>query len=501
MTATYLHNEADPHNPFGQKLLVRKRIGQVILILCCIVPILLRNGDTTGTYMRLIFVWAAPVLLMLWTFAYQLLICLPKTHTILPIAVPTIYLWIVDTLALHRGTWSIALGTKLGIHLWPFLEIEEAVFFLITNTLVVWGATAYDNAVAVLDAFPDHFAHVPGTPSPTLLLKGLFLSTSKYDTGRLEGLKKALSVLARKSRSFYLASGVFAGRLRIDLILLYGFCRVADDLIDNVTSEKEAEAWVNHFSEFLTIMYSPTVDASKIQAALKPFPSEVQPVLIQLPVDKLPSEPLFMLLDGFRMDQKFLNKDSDSSPPIRTFADLQRYATCVAATIGELCLHLVFYHDPDRDTDATTRQRCLDAGARMGRALQYVNIVRDVPTDAEDGRCYIPAEWLTKWKSVEDEKVGREKEITQLRKKILDMAFTQYAENRDAIEKLPSYARGGIRVAVESYMEIGRVMRDRLVADQPLNFAGGGKAGRASVPKKRRLIVGWQTMRGWRGSL
>lgn len=500
MTATHLHNEADPQDPVGQKLLIRKRIGQVVLSLCCILPILLRNGEAKGTYMRLIFGWAAPVLLMLWTFAYQLLITLPKTHTILPIAVPTLYLWMVDTLALHRGTWSISLGTKLGVHLWPYLEIEEAVFFLITNTLVVWGATAYDNAVAVLDVFPEHFPHVPGTPSPYLLLRGLFLSTSKYDNDRLKGLREALFVLARKSRSFYLASGVFAGRLRIDLILLYGFCRVADDLIDNVTSEKEAEAWVGHFSEFLNVMYSTKADAGRITEALKPFPPEVQSVLRQLPVDKLPSEPLYMLLDGFRMDQKFMNKDPKSRPPIQTFADLQQYATCVAATIGELCLHLVFYHDPDRDTDATTRQRCLQAGARMGRALQYVNIVRDVSTDAETGRCYIPAEWLTKWRSAEEEEVGREQESTRLRKKILDIAFTQYAENRDAIEDLPLYARAGIRVAVESYMEIGRIMRDRMTANQPLNFDGGGKAGRASVPKKRRLMVGWQTMRGWRGT-
>lgn len=500
MTTTYLHNETDAQDPVGKKLRVRKRIGQATLLFCSILPVLQWNGHSKGTYLRLILAWAAPVLLMLWTFAYQLLITLPKTHTLFSIAVPTIYLWIVDTLALHRGTWSITSGTKLGIHVWPYLEIEEALFFLVTNTLIIWGATAYDNAVAVLDAFPAHFPHVPGTPSLPLLLKALFLSTSKYDIERLKGLNMALSVLARKSRSFYLASGVFAGRLRIDLILLYGFCRVADDLIDNVTSEKEAETWVSHFSNFLDVMYSREPDASSIKKALSPFPSEVQSVLAQLPVDKLPSEPFYSLLDGFRMDQKFLNKESKSNPPIQTFADLQQYATCVASTIGELCLRLIFYHDPDRDTDATVKKKCLEAGARMGRALQYVNIVRDVPTDAEAGRCYIPAEWITKWKSPEEEEAGAGKETTQLRKKILDIAFILYVENRDAIEELPSYARAGTRVAVESYMEIGRIMRARITAKKPLNFDGGGRAGRASVPRKRRMVVGWQTMRGWRGA-
>lgn len=30
----------------------------------------------------------------------------------------------VDTFALRRGTWVIEEGTKLGLYLWPRLEIE-----------------------------------------------------------------------------------------------------------------------------------------------------------------------------------------------------------------------------------------------------------------------------------------------------------------------------------------------------------------------------------------
>ncbi len=49
---------------------------------------------------------------------------LPLANTVLPIVLPTLYLWFVDTLALRRGTWSIGHGTKLGIYLWPHLELE-----------------------------------------------------------------------------------------------------------------------------------------------------------------------------------------------------------------------------------------------------------------------------------------------------------------------------------------------------------------------------------------
>lgn len=58
------------------------------------------------------------------SIAYQFLIGLPLTSTLLPIALPTVYLWIVDTMALNRGTWAIESGTKLNWHLWDGLDIE-----------------------------------------------------------------------------------------------------------------------------------------------------------------------------------------------------------------------------------------------------------------------------------------------------------------------------------------------------------------------------------------
>lgn len=452
--------------------------------------------------MKLIVGWVAPIFFMLWTFSYQLLLSLPRSKVLLPIAVPTFFLWVVDTLALQRGTWSIESGTKLGIHIWPHLEIEEALFFLVTNSMIVMGSCAFDNAVAILDAFPDIFPTIPGMPPPLLMLKGLFTSTSRYDQKRLEGLQNALTVLAKKSRSFYLASGVFNGRLRIDLILLYGFCRVADDLIDDAASASEAETWITHFTTFLDTVYSKEKDSKKLEKALAPFPAKAQTIMKLLPADKLPSRPLYELLEGFRMDLQFSKEKSSLQPPIQTEQDLERYATCVAATIGELCLSLVYAHDPDKSRSGAhaNREECTRAGINMGRALQYINIVRDVTTDAETGRCYIPYQWLNAAKSASASASKKDDEILECRRRILATAFDIYINSRDAIEELPQYARGGIRVAVESYVEIGRTLRKRIQNGEPLDFAGGGKAGRASVPKLRRVWVGWRTMAGRRGS-
>ena len=95
-----------------------------------------------GLYTGLILIWALPFQLLLWygqfnqgicifkadecrTLAYQFILGLPLSSTLAPIAVPTVYLWAVDTLALKRGTWVIESGTKLGWHLWDGLEIES----------------------------------------------------------------------------------------------------------------------------------------------------------------------------------------------------------------------------------------------------------------------------------------------------------------------------------------------------------------------------------------
>lgn len=478
-------------------MLLKKRLGQFVLMVTLAFSFWIGNGSREGTYMKLILLWACPVLLLLWTLSYQLLLSLPNSKTWLPIWLPTLYLWIVDTLALRRGTWSIVSGTKLGFYVWPHLEIEEAVFFLLTNMLVVWGCCAFDNAVAILDAFPDNFPRVPRTPSPLLLVQCLFVPTSQYNQDRLEGLRTALVVLAKKSRSFYLASGVFTGRLRIDLVLLYAACRLADDLIDDAANAEEARNWIENFSQFFDAAYSNPIDHDKVKTALSRFPPSAQSVLSLLPTDKLPSKPLYSLLNGFKMDLQFSDGTKTKRPPIQSADDLERYASCVAATISELCLSLVYAHDPESPSmDTAKKDECLAAGTCMGRVLQYINIVRDVKTDATDGRCYLPADWFSD--SCSD---NSSDETLELRKKLLQIAFEAYRKNRDAIEDLPPYARDGIRVAVESYVEIGRVLRERIQRGQPLDFAGGGKQGRASVPRLRRLWVGWKSMAGWRGSI
>lgn len=412
---------------------------------------------------------------------------LPLSNTLVPIAIPTLYLWVVDTLALKRGTWVIESGTKLGWHLWDGLEIEEAVFFLVTNVLIVFGLIAFDNAFAILQTFPSLFRTVPGLPSPLLLVRALLVPSSAYDDDRIRGLQQALARLRAKSRSFYLASGVFQGRLRIDLVLLYSFCRVADDLVDEVQSVEDAERWIIKLNEYLDICYGRhrTVKPQYVNDFISStFPPSAQTTLELLPTSYLSPEPLYDLLKGFETD---LNFSSMENPfPIKDEETLEIYGLRVAGTVAEACLELVFHHTRSLVPESQ-RNRIVHAGGRMGVALQYINIARDVSVDAANRRVYFPATWLKEEALVHEDiiKDPASHKAEVLRQRLLDKAFTIYDEAKKAIEELPSEARGPMRVAVESYVEIGRVLREpgyRL------------KAGRATVPKLRRLKVAWNAL-------
>lgn len=93
-------------------------------------------------YLILILVWAMPVILgQLWlgwpTFRRQWLVY------VLGISIPTIYLTLMDSIAIGSGTWTISSLQSLNLFL-PFgVPIEEGIFFLVTNIMLVQGVLLF----------------------------------------------------------------------------------------------------------------------------------------------------------------------------------------------------------------------------------------------------------------------------------------------------------------------------------------------------------------------
>lgn len=92
---------------------------------------------SSGRYAGLILAWAAPVALGQWILGWRA-IWRWRGAALPALALSTIYLWIADAVAIDSGIWHIAEDTTTGLGLGP-LPMEEALFFLMTNVLVVQG--------------------------------------------------------------------------------------------------------------------------------------------------------------------------------------------------------------------------------------------------------------------------------------------------------------------------------------------------------------------------
>lgn len=114
--------------------------GVVCYLILMVAGVLALTYDR-GLYMGLILVWAAPVLAAQWAFAGPAIVQSPRLYA-LAVGVPTLYLWVADRLAIGMGIWIISEQYTTGLHLFG-LPMEEALFFLVTNILVVQGVVLF----------------------------------------------------------------------------------------------------------------------------------------------------------------------------------------------------------------------------------------------------------------------------------------------------------------------------------------------------------------------
>lgn len=290
---------------------------------------------------------------------------------------------------------------------------------------------------------------------------------------------------------------------------------MADDLIDEPPDGLDTLTWISRLTNHLDLVYKskgtpiPSVQTDKVRTYIvSEFPASATSALTLLPSALLPPEPLYRLLEGFKTDAKFQTPAKPHQFPISDEDRLREYGSQVAGTVGQLCLALISHHsrasiDPARWEEIAT------AAGRMGIALQYVNIARDIAVDTTLGRVYLPTTWLvdegltpevvietimggsTEPLSAQATDNKREEtlaKLVKLRRKLLGKAFAMYAEARPTMDWLPDESRRPMIVAVESYMEIGRVLLEKgevLVGE----VAEGARPRRATVSKLRRLKV------------
>jgi lycopene beta-cyclase len=101
---------------------------------------MLCNGNPRHKYLGLILGWALPPIMLQTAFGGDILWRYRRlvAASILP---ATAYLGWADSQAIHAGTWAINPKNTIGVEVIPNLPFEEFLFFLLTNTLLVFGVT------------------------------------------------------------------------------------------------------------------------------------------------------------------------------------------------------------------------------------------------------------------------------------------------------------------------------------------------------------------------
>ncbi len=178
-------------------------------------------------------------------------------------------------------------------------------------------------------------------------------------------------LITRKSASNLALAFVLLPRPKRDAMsALYAFCREVDDIADN-----EAPP-VEHRREQLARWRADVRRACGGEAPELPVNRELQPFIRQY---RLPVELFEELLRGVEMDLA-----------VRRYADwesLELYCYRVASVVGLLSIEIFGYQDA----------ACRDYAVHLGKALQLTNILRDVRTDAERGRIYLPQAELARF--------------------------------------------------------------------------------------------------------
>jgi len=179
-------------------------------------------------------------------------------------------------------------------------------------------------------------------------------------------------VTRQSGTSFYYAFQVLPAAKRRAIYALYSFCRAVDDCVDEEGGEGEVglERWLAEVDRCYA--GRPTTDLGRdLAAALKSFP--------------IPRGCLEDIVAGCRMDLTIARYE--------TFEDLRVYCRRVASAVGLASIEVFGYKDQGTPLYAS----------ELGLALQLTNILRDVGSDAERGRIYIPLEDLRRFGVAEEQ--------------------------------------------------------------------------------------------------
>ena len=190
--------------------------------------------------------------------------------------------------------------------------------------------------------------------------------------------------------NFSVATRFLPKRFRPHFYSIYAYCRISDDLGDEVGNPQQALELLDIWEQELDATYAsiPEICAGRVGDN-----SPRHPVFIALRETiracNIPKQPFADLLNAFRQDQAVTRYE--------TFDAVRDYCRFSADPVGRLVLYACGYRDEER-------QRLSDYTCT---ALQLANFWQDVVVDYGKGRIYLPLDSLRRFGVTEEDIASR----------------------------------------------------------------------------------------------
>lgn len=223
---------------------------------------------------------------------------------------------------------------------------------------------------------------------------------SASDTAYLIG-----PLLKDVSRSFYLTLRVLPSSLRLPISLAYLLARATDTIADTkLVSRPVRRECLGALKE----MILSHVSHSGLDKIHRSMPASMQQPAERILLEKLGDclrlladcgeedreeirKVLTTIIHGQDLDLERFGESVRELRPLQTAAELDEYTYLVAGCVGEFWTRLCLMHLDKLSWDA---DKMIATGIHFGKGLQLTNILRDIPGDLRQGRCYLPFEEL-----------------------------------------------------------------------------------------------------------
>ncbi len=284
------------------------------------------------------------------------------------------------------------------------------------------------------------FRRSSGSKSPRLTSEQISREISTVETImiRKESIVRSYAEcnrIARAARSsFYLAFFGLPRHKRNALCALYAFMRLVDDVSDEPGDVESKRRGLAHWRALLDESASGRTESHAILPALADTMARFE----------IPARYFHDLILGAEMD---LTVSSYA-----TFDRLSEYCYRVAGTVGLTCLHVFGFRDPHAP----------DLAERLGLAFQLTNILRDVQSDYELGRVYLPLEDLARFGVLEQELRGPlNPSLRNLLEFGADRAWRFYEEGAPLVAQVDPDSRATLWALIRTYSSLLSRIEDR----------------------------------------